>query len=321
MTPPLKIAEQPTQEGVTRAREDAIATALCLLDTFAGEELTHVYGNGQEICSTDVCIALANAFGVELEAGWYREVAALCATPKPADPTSDERTAYAALHTVQHEGANIVQPVAGGNIVAWAASEIRALRERIAADPTSEAQIFYDAVKRYSYPAGVQVVTRVHATGWDVYDPAKWPADPTSGAVERMREADAHVSPHETAEDILFRLTLAISRDEIACAKYTDELSLAAEFFQWSAEHAEQSISSSREARAREIFDAFGITYNLGALEEMVGFLAWEAGLATQSLTLNTTLNCVTASDVMQPHLTQDEAQDLADQCNREQGL
>jgi hypothetical protein len=134
-----KIAEQPSQEGVQRAREDAMATALCLLDTFAGEEMTHVYGNGQELCSTDVCIALARAFGVELEAGWYRKVATVCATPKPADPTSDERTAYAALHTVQHEGANIVKPVAGGNIVAWAASEIRALRERTPADPTSEA--------------------------------------------------------------------------------------------------------------------------------------------------------------------------------------
>lgn len=59
-----------------RAREDALAQALCLLDTFAGEGLLHTYGNGQTIDAADACTELAEAFGIECEPGWYRTLAA-----------------------------------------------------------------------------------------------------------------------------------------------------------------------------------------------------------------------------------------------------
>lgn len=65
--------------GEVAKREDALATALCLLDTFTGEGLCHTYGNGQEIHADTACAELAEAFDVDLEPGWYRKVAAIAA--------------------------------------------------------------------------------------------------------------------------------------------------------------------------------------------------------------------------------------------------
>lgn len=60
------------REMLARERADALAKALCLLDSFAGEGIGHVYGNGSEIHADDVCTELTSAFGVELEPGWWR---------------------------------------------------------------------------------------------------------------------------------------------------------------------------------------------------------------------------------------------------------
>lgn len=53
---------------------EALAAALSLLDSFAGEGLGHVYGNGQVIDASSVCEDVSRAFGVTLEPGWYRTV-------------------------------------------------------------------------------------------------------------------------------------------------------------------------------------------------------------------------------------------------------
>ncbi len=68
-----RAAQSPTEDEV--GKSDALAKALCLLDTFAGEGLGHVYGNGQSLDADDVCVELAAAFGIECEPGWYRTVA------------------------------------------------------------------------------------------------------------------------------------------------------------------------------------------------------------------------------------------------------
>ena len=62
-------------------RADALAQALCLLDTFAGEGLAHTYGNGQVLDAADVCTELAEAYGIECEPGWWRTVADRAAYP------------------------------------------------------------------------------------------------------------------------------------------------------------------------------------------------------------------------------------------------
>lgn len=62
-------------------RADALAQALCLLDTFAGEGLTHTYGNGQVLDAADVCTELAEAYGIQCEPGWWRTVADRAASP------------------------------------------------------------------------------------------------------------------------------------------------------------------------------------------------------------------------------------------------
>lgn len=70
---------------MTAAPEDALAEALCLLDSFAGDGLAHTYGNGQTIDATDACNALCDALDIPCEPGWYRNVAAsLSYTPSPA---------------------------------------------------------------------------------------------------------------------------------------------------------------------------------------------------------------------------------------------
>ncbi|KKW93902.1 hypothetical protein [Sphingobium chungbukense] len=56
-------------------KRDALAKLLLLMDTFAGEELGHVYGNGQEIESTDVVTELCAAFDMEPASGWWRTIA------------------------------------------------------------------------------------------------------------------------------------------------------------------------------------------------------------------------------------------------------
>lgn len=71
--------------GSASEREDALAQALCLLDTFAGEGLCHIYGNGQTIDATDTCIELAAAYGLECEPGWYRALAKVLNPDAPAN--------------------------------------------------------------------------------------------------------------------------------------------------------------------------------------------------------------------------------------------
>lgn len=57
--------------------EDALARALCLLDAFAGQGLLHVFENGERLDADDVCFDLAQVVGVEFDAGWWREAAAM----------------------------------------------------------------------------------------------------------------------------------------------------------------------------------------------------------------------------------------------------
>jgi hypothetical protein len=77
---PDLLLSHPTQSS---GAEDALAKGLCLLDSFAGEGLGHVYGNGQTIDADDCCLEVAEAFGVEFGDGWYRKVAAIAARPAP----------------------------------------------------------------------------------------------------------------------------------------------------------------------------------------------------------------------------------------------
>ena len=81
---PLRLP--PRGEIADEARADALAKALCLLDSFAGEGLCHVYGNGQTLDADMVCAELAEAFGVQDDADWWRQVPRLAfaaATPAP----------------------------------------------------------------------------------------------------------------------------------------------------------------------------------------------------------------------------------------------
>ncbi len=80
-------AQSPTEDEV--GKSDALAKALCLLDTFAGEGLGHVYGNGQSLDADDVCAELAAAFGIECEPGWYRTVAIAALRLGQIIPNSD----------------------------------------------------------------------------------------------------------------------------------------------------------------------------------------------------------------------------------------
>lgn len=57
-------------------RVDALSTALCLLDTFAGEGLGHTFGNGQTLDADTVVTNLCGAFAIAADAGWYRDLAA-----------------------------------------------------------------------------------------------------------------------------------------------------------------------------------------------------------------------------------------------------
>lgn len=61
--------------------------------------------------------------------------------------------------------------------------------------PAGDGGKFFEAVKRYSYPAGTEVVVRIHETGWDVYDPITCPpssfATAPTVASDTMREAIA----------------------------------------------------------------------------------------------------------------------------------
>ncbi|PTQ64866.1 hypothetical protein C8J45_102222 [Sphingomonas sp. PP-CE-3G-477] len=61
---------------VAQEQESALATAFCLLDTFAGEGLGHTYGNGQQIDADTTVHALCSAFYMEPNVGWYRDLAA-----------------------------------------------------------------------------------------------------------------------------------------------------------------------------------------------------------------------------------------------------
>ncbi len=68
---------------------DAIAKALCLLDSLAGDGLCHTYGNGQTLSADEVCAEVASAFSVPLEPGWYRLVGdRFTRTPSPAAPSA-----------------------------------------------------------------------------------------------------------------------------------------------------------------------------------------------------------------------------------------
>lgn len=75
-------------------RSDALAQALCLLDSFAGEGLLHTYGNGQTIDAADACNELAAAFGIDCEPGWYRMIAAAFTQEAGWMPIEQAPTAY-----------------------------------------------------------------------------------------------------------------------------------------------------------------------------------------------------------------------------------
>ena len=68
---------------------DALAKAFCLLDSFAGDGLGHVYGNGQTIDADDTVLELCAAFDRDPEPGWWRALAAdILALPH--QPATDE---------------------------------------------------------------------------------------------------------------------------------------------------------------------------------------------------------------------------------------
>ena len=75
------IVALPSTDYVMVPRADALAQALCLLDTFAGEGLAHTYGNGQALDAADVCTELAEAYGIECDPGWWRTVANRTTSP------------------------------------------------------------------------------------------------------------------------------------------------------------------------------------------------------------------------------------------------
>lgn len=81
---------------MSNEQTEALEQALFLLDTFAGEGIGHVYGNGQELDSSDVCTELADAFDLQCEPGWHRVLAArLTAPPSPSTDTLERREAIA----------------------------------------------------------------------------------------------------------------------------------------------------------------------------------------------------------------------------------
>ncbi|WP_303763744.1 hypothetical protein [Sphingobium yanoikuyae] len=82
--------------NIGQEQADALAKALCLLDTFAGEGIGHTYGNGTTIDADTTVIELCAAFGMELEAGWWRALAdQLASTPTPAQVEPVDRTEHA----------------------------------------------------------------------------------------------------------------------------------------------------------------------------------------------------------------------------------
>lgn len=70
---------------MSEERTDALAKAFCLLDSFAGDGLGHVYGNGQTIDADDTVLELCAAFDCDPEPGWWRSLADELASP-PAKP-------------------------------------------------------------------------------------------------------------------------------------------------------------------------------------------------------------------------------------------
>lgn len=72
--------------GNEEAQRDALAEALCLLDTLGGEGVGHVYGNGQRAFCDDLCVKLADAFDIPLEAGWWRTLPEMLIAPPSPDP-------------------------------------------------------------------------------------------------------------------------------------------------------------------------------------------------------------------------------------------
>jgi hypothetical protein len=74
--------------------EDVLAKAFCLLDSFAGEGLGHVYGNGQVI-DADITVAeLTEAFGIDCDARWWRTLAHRLSTLADRDAIEQSITQY-----------------------------------------------------------------------------------------------------------------------------------------------------------------------------------------------------------------------------------
>ena len=240
MTPPLKIAEQPSQEGgllpcpfcggeATISSERVGYRVDCL-----GDEC-YARGPWPTDCTDDQAVLAWNAR----------------ATPKPADPTSEsvERAGLCRLiqcycpsrgdygvpvgREVEALADRVIRYFAILATNAPAASETSETSEtseaveRIASMATNgnsewdrghnealeavlkllaksasaeHATAFYEAVKRYSYPAGTIIADRVHETGWDIYDPVTCPLS-SFGAFdnsnERCREALAYYANDE----------------------------------------------------------------------------------------------------------------------------
>ena len=87
---------------MSNEQTDALEQALFLLDTFAGEGVGHIYGNGQELDASDVCTELADAFDLQCEPGWHRVLAArLTATPSPSTDTLERREAMIAQNRTE----------------------------------------------------------------------------------------------------------------------------------------------------------------------------------------------------------------------------
>lgn len=106
--PPAKPIPYPighTSENVSdmQRRNDALATAFALLDSFAGDGLANVFGNGQELDAAEVCVELTAAFGMEAEPGWERRVAAILAA-LPLDGREDWRP----IKTAPRDGTDVI---------------------------------------------------------------------------------------------------------------------------------------------------------------------------------------------------------------------
>lgn len=105
-----------------------------------------------------------------------RYFAALSTPPAPASGADEARAREVLANLYRAQGWDR-PPAFMSHDSAIAAMLAFAARPAGEVERLREAECFYAAVKNYSYPDGREVRARIHATGWDVYDPDRWPCD------------------------------------------------------------------------------------------------------------------------------------------------